>query len=721
MTSKSLFFKGMKQDFEQRIWLPVIFFITGFLCLEIVLISRLEAWSENVNFAERIHSYLLNEFFAPHAEIMLLTIIVAALSALSGFAFMHSAKRLDVYHSLPIKREVLFWQRFCYGILYYVVPLVLHVLICVLICVANGIAGKAVLLQAVWFTLGQIIFYITFYAVVITAVCLTGNIVISVLGAGLLSIYSLGLYALQMALMEKFFTTYHYMGAKGMIPAISPGHIFFQLVVSIENSSDPFVKYTDYVGDYVKLVCMAVIYTGIALFLYKKRPTEAAGRTIAFSVTEPVIKAVIVIPASFVSGYIFDGIFYNSRGYGWFLFGVIFGFLLACPIMEIIFRKDVKALGKHPMQLLFNGVCVMAIFGLFRFDLFGYDSYLPKETEVESYAVSFGSAPYIYIYNQNMTNYRMEHMVITDNADTRRLIESGVAATRKTRLSEMGLEQESSDYYDSMLVKYQLKNGKAVYRNYLVNLADEQVLQDMAATCDTMEYKLGVYPVLQEGRSDNYVGLLLNYAYGIDSVSLSKEQMETFVETYKRELTNFKFEEFLTEYPVANLAFAVKLAETEDGYVMRQLATKDFGIDDYDEEESGYTIYPSFTQTIALLKEYGVDVYKGVAAEDVISIIVEDNTLEADDHDGLLTKMAVVEYTAEAGQQEEIAQILPGLVQEQLLNGFMEKGRVEEYINVCVRYDMNGREEYEYAVIQKGMMPAFLSEELEAKKKEIQK
>ena len=41
MTSNNLFFKRMKQDLGQRVWIPVLLFIVGILCRELTLVSEL--------------------------------------------------------------------------------------------------------------------------------------------------------------------------------------------------------------------------------------------------------------------------------------------------------------------------------------------------------------------------------------------------------------------------------------------------------------------------------------------------------------------------------------------------------------------------------------------------------------------------------------------------------------------------------------------------------
>ena len=719
MTSKNSFFKSMKQDLEQRIWLPVVFFIIGFLCLEVTLVSRFDIWQDRADFVERMTRYLMNSFFSPGSGFMILTVAVAVVSAISGFMYMHSAKKLDVYHSMPIKREKLFLRQYVYGILYYIVPLVFHALICFAICAAHGMAGGMILGQIVGFVLVQILIYLTCYSVAVAAVVLTGNLVISVLGSAILFFYSLVLAALKFTLTNQFFMTYYDNGTRNHvmdIPTFSPVHLIIKMTYAMDQVDTSYLNYTDHMGYYGKLVLMAVIYTAIALFLYKKRPTEVAGKTMAFSFTEPIVKTMVVFPSAFMSGYLFSNFASSNNELAWFIFGCVFGFVIACPLMEVIFQKDVKAVLAHPLQIVFNGACVIGVILVLYFDTFGYDTYIPEADKVESYAVSFSEMPYIYINYGNAVEYRLENMEITDNESVRMLLEHAAEVTCPARTGKLSVEEDQDVYYSSLVVRYNLKNGETVYRSYLINFADEQVMQWMEEVCDSMEYKLGAYPVLAESHEKNYIGVILEYAYASESIQLSEEKMQQFVDTYQRELTNLTFEEMLTEVPVANLSFAKANPDVELTYTMDQKATRVYSMGtgfEYYSEESGYEIYPSFTQTIALLEEYGATIVNEIPAEDVITLTVVDDHLEVDDFDGQLTKQIELEYRVTEGQTEEIGQILSSIVSNQLTGNLCARERVEENIYVDIHYYYDGQERYTSGYILKGMIPAFLQEDIE--------
>lgn len=716
MTSKNLFFKRMKQDLEQRIWLPVIFFIICFLSMEMTLVSRLDSWSGRTDFVERFTRYVTESFFVANNGLAVLTMIVAVVSAISGFAYMHSSKKLDVYHSIPIKRESLFLQQYCYGIIYFLVPMIIHVLICFGISVANGVAVATIFGQVCEFVLVHLLMYLAVYAVTLVAVCLTGNIVISVLGAGILLFYSCVLEFLKHELMAKFFETYYGSEYTISIWAFSPVHLILNMVSEGEDAG--------YIGFYIKLVLMAVVYTVAAVLLYKKRPTEAAGKTMTYPVTEPVIKTMVVFPSAIGCGFLFAGIISNSNEFAWFVFGCVFGFVIICPLMEVIYRKDVKAVFHRPLQIVFNGVLVIAVVFIFQFDLFGYDTYIPAENKVESYAIAMPKLNYINT-DYSSTNYCMENMKITDNDSVRMLLEHGAELTRPARTDK--LDVESGDYYFAdLVVRYNLKNGKSVYRSYLVNTKDAKVMQWVGDMYNDMAYKQGSYPILTEEETENYVGILLDYAYYSESIQLSQDRMQKFLETYKWELSQKTFKELMEEYPVAQLAFAKKYAEdneytypmVEEKYAISTVYSEGTTFE-YGSTQSGYKIYPSCKQTIALLEEYGARIVNEIPVEDVVSIRIEDYTREVYDKDGLYTKVVELEYKREDGEQAKIAQVLSAIKRNQLVNALLGIDRTEDNIDVRITYYYDNKEMSKNCSFLKGRIPASVLTDLDAAAKEL--
>ena len=106
--------------------------------------------------------------------------------------------------------------------------------------------------KACEFILVQMLIYLATYAVAILAVCLTGNIVIGVLGSAVLLLYSYILEFLKHELMYKFFETYYGSEYALKIWAFSPVHLMLDMINEGEEKG--------YTGYYVKLAIMAIIF-----------------------------------------------------------------------------------------------------------------------------------------------------------------------------------------------------------------------------------------------------------------------------------------------------------------------------------------------------------------------------------------------------------------------------------------------------------------------------
>lgn len=724
MTSKNLFFKRMKQDFEQRIWLPVIFFILGFLTMEMPLISTLHNWKGRLDYLSRAREYLLDNFFAPNVAFIAIAVCVAVVSAISGFAYIHSAKKLDLYHSLPVKRQTLFAQQYVYGVIYYLVPHLLHILICMVICITNGVFSAEVLVSILWMIPIQLLVYLVSYSTVVLAVCLTGNVVISILGSVILLFYSLIVNWLKSASMNYFFETYYGIDNEFIIPAFSPVHMIYNMVMDMVSNFDIQLVYGEYWVHYVKLLIAAAIYTGLALFLYCKRPTEVAGNTMAFRISESVIKTMVVIPISIVAGFFIDSMFGSGDSFTWFVVGAVFGFLLACPLMEVIFRKDVKAIFQHPLQIAFNGVCVVGLVVILQFDLLGYDTYVPDADKVESYAIGFSAIPTVHSSDGEIGySYRLEEMEIRDNESACKLLEHAAEVTRPMRKGELTEAVEAGDWATTGVeVVYKLKNGKQIYRSYVINMADEEVLGWVNDTYCDMEHRLAVYPVLQDGAEERYVGLQVESTFGDSQAYLSDAEMKAFVEAYRFDLMSLQLDDLREEYPVAELTFLVDAEGNSEEEKATQVVAEtveyyygngEFGKDYY--QEYGYRIYPFFTRTIELLESFGVEIKNVIPAEDILSMTVTDYTREVYDNDGYMTKVAEVVYTNETDHTKQIEEILPCLLQGGYYRSFAIESGSEENIDVSIRYlSEYGFENHVYCEFKKGEMPDFVKQDLDA-------
>ena len=132
MTSGSLYFKLLKEDFRRRLWAIALVFLAFFFTLPIGLALNMEN-AANSNYY-RYNDYepfiqdaamtdlqyktrllelktevVLNGVEYGNGMIAFLMIIAAVVIGVSSFAYLHNKKKVDFYHSIPVRREALFW------------------------------------------------------------------------------------------------------------------------------------------------------------------------------------------------------------------------------------------------------------------------------------------------------------------------------------------------------------------------------------------------------------------------------------------------------------------------------------------------------------------------------------------------------------------------------------------------------------------------------------
>ena len=736
MTSKNLFFKLVWQDFKKRIWCPIIIFLIYFLGMELRLfhyLDRIEKYPSDYNYTMK--DYLANEFFAPSQNYTMtcLTIVIGVLCALSGYAYLHSKKQLDTYHSMPVKREILFLSRYVSGFIMFLIPAMIHTFASLLLGAAHGAFSVHGVVNAIGFLGVQILCFLLLYSITIIAVCLTGNMIVSILGTCVLAGYSTIISYLSFLMYEKFFYTFAYVSEEELL-AFSP----IGMIIKLHNYAH---EYYDMNGGFsygsiltysMVILLAVVVFTLLGLWLYKKRATEAAGKPIAFGIAEPFIKAMVVIPVSIFLGLIIQG-FVSSHSFGCFIFGVAFGFFVIALVMEIIFRLDIKCAFCHWKQLVFNGVCVVLIVVIFKYDVLGYNTYVPSDKELSGCAISIEGLMDISLEERMQKNgyrytsamdYRFDNMNVIDNPSAMALARKAASGNLQRTVIDYyeGIE-ETPEYkeilekevgYREIVFQYTKKNGKQVYRQYLIDISDEETLGFLSEVFADSDYKLGAFPILTNGWKKEY-----SYAYCDSndysgSVKLSPERQAKLFEVYQSELLDLSLGEVMEEIPLGNIEFQLK----------------GFSMNEYGGNEEGYKIYPSFLATIELLKEYGFDYTKKLTAEQAKEIRVskycDDDVLFGDNGDVAIAAQKTYSNEVEINytDMESKAAILACVVNRELLSGISYYYDMEESEEeIIAYYDDNSVEELGYYCFSKENKPQFIdadmAKKIEEKKQEI--
>ena len=638
MTSKSLFFKLLKEDFKVRIWtlaVSILIFFFSHIVGTAMMLSMYKynsAFSEptdllsyKVEFVQTFYSYIgiKNPLFA------FIFVVLAVIVAMSGFSYLYSKKKVDMYHSLPVRREVLFFVKILNGILIVILPYIVCSFIASLLVLVN--MGDAGIIVTTFFSVAEwILLFIFNYTIVIFAIMLTGNMLIGILACGFLNFYAPAFSQLISGYEITFFDTYYKVGfiAEKVLLKLSGIMVIFGVFDGRLREKMLIAV----VGSIVLLV--------INLLLYKNRASESAGKSISFNIIKLPIKFMIVIFMSMLM-YLFGYVMMNNS-IAWGVFGAVSAGIITHCIMEIIYNQDFKKIFAKKLQMLICIVISLFVAAVFQFDIFGYDRYIPKVSDISSAAVvsDFLESNASQYFNEmgfhNETRYdSITNIEYASDNDIESMLmremnikdKEAVVALAKLGVANLSSEWRADSISERVLISYKLKSGKKVQRVY--NIDFDAAIKELSSIYDDEGYKTGMYPILSED-SKNIVSVDFNGIRDNDKQLTSENgDLAKLAEVYKKELLSLKYDTKVKSYPFASIRF-------NDAYEQKILDAvyKDRGnYGDYSSDSKYadlmdyvgyYPVYPEFKETVAMLKEMGVDVKEKMSVEDIDRIEVSE-------------------------------------------------------------------------------------------------
>lgn len=781
MTSKTLFTNLQKEDMKNRIWVLALGALL-FLVLRVVgFMMMIERWlSQDYSLARNIILVYLEEELMPGSEsIFALALIMAVLCGITGFSFLFSKRKVDFYHSLPVRRDTLFLAHYVNGIIIYVVLYFVSWLAVLFICGTNGLLTGRII-QIALVALGtDILFYLLIYHVVILAVLLTGNLLISFCATGVFFFLAPWIETIFYGYQSSYFSTYfvnhydwnsdqQYYNSIGMVLSriFSYGHAkgsmaqYLSPVTAYMSTNREFARKMEISLLFVLQLLIAAAVVIVSFLVIRKinaiRPSEGAGRAVVFQKIKMPVKIVIMVVGSMTTGLFFAKTGVDIQG-AWLWFGVILGILLFHCIMEICFEFDIQAVLFHKRQCLITALAALSMVAVFRYDLFGYDTYLPKEDSIHTVSVDLQDIErdlnYYKITEEEGDNSYLDksYMLLDRNAmeeiskvyelakacvsryENRSNYKSTVEAVPLVTQpiveeDAIAISQEQrveEETYTNIVIKYNLKSGRQVYRSYSMPL--QEVFDMMDAIYCQEEYKRGGYQLYttKEHVQKVYIEDKWNTTVLND---FSKEEMSTLIDTYLEELSGLSLKKMKSEYPVAFFNVEYKVPGDEKYYNVCR-----------------YKIYPSFVKTIAFLQERSVpaEVFKAEIDSDTVRGMTVTRYEQADPiTKEPLNNYATVTYgqwdTSDAAvrpidsqgqeadtekdkeQQEKINRICENIVATSLTDGNNILYNMDSGYEVTLKMEKSGVTTYGYCYFEKNKIPDFLTEDLDRQMEETE-
>lgn len=504
MTSKNLFFNMMKEEMKQKIWVIASTILMLFFAFPITTLLRLEE-SYDIN---DIRGAFTDGVTLDNPFIMIVTLIIAFFFAMQGFSYLHSKKQIDLYHGIPVKREMMFAVKYVSGVVLYLIPFVVFAGVSMAIFAVKGIpVFENPFLQTFFqMLIVTVAFYLLTYTIMIIGVLLTGNKVISIFSIFAIMVYGPVICSTWQFMANEFWVTQYMqyrMDVWNVMKWTSPLAVYLMTVMEAITSQNtgnvPMVL--------VPVAVLTLFFLVLAVKLHKTRKSESAGQAIAFPIMEPILKLLLVTPFSLMGG-IFFSMFSYRGGITWYVFGVVLSFLIGNALIEVVFAFDIRKAFSHKKIWLCNTILIVMVNLFFIMDISGYDTYLPKPEKIESMAVEFNYQGNNFGNYNNSNNYiidkdgnyigtaelQLDTMEIKDFTELYRLTEEQAAYMKsagRIQLMRSNGIREGCTYPGSMVIRYNLKDGNKVYRSYRIDFQEDAAA--ITKIYETPEYLFAAY------------------------------------------------------------------------------------------------------------------------------------------------------------------------------------------------------------------------------------
>lgn len=615
MKSKICSSKYVKTVSKGKGWIPAFLTLGFLLAFPVVSLLMIGNWrgsgytSEQMEF---LYENLWKDGFLLTGGFV--AVAAAVLNGINGFIYLYSKRQTDFYHSLPVKRSRMFWNRIYTGLVYYLVPYMIMVFLAICIGAARGFFSLKLMGEALALFGIHLIIYLLIYFSVVLILCITGNLLMGIFCMGMLYCYGPGLSLLLGGYRYGFYETYYIEKNYGLIrflrEYISPAGLINQFAEAYQKGEGMRL--------FMVLLVLTVLLTYLSYVAYLKRPSESAGSPMVYRGAAFIVKIMVVIPCGLGAGYFFYLIPISSMKTFWWIFGLILGTVLSHGFMETAYQMDFHCFFKKKIQLLAAGLIVAACAMVYETDLFHYDSYVPPKEKLASVSVDMN------MFSNNMGTYIKEvedgiYQVGMESADWD-LREYSVSGKKEIgdktynafcsiaeKQKERGKKYEKGDHIvegtnsDIVLktgVMYKLKSGKKIYRNYRINAIESQeLIQCLYEEENLKDNVLDMLDLGTEYLDEMYFNAADGRGYMI--FQEQKEKWAELLEALKKDIEGAGAESF-TGIPCCSIQLTYSLpgVMSVSTLVPGEENRKEYAY-------STINVLPEYTHTLSVLEETG--------------------------------------------------------------------------------------------------------------------
>jgi ABC-2 type transport system permease protein len=462
----------LRQNIRSLSWIGIIYFLILLFILPLQFILSYDSQNQYRNYYEQNLFAIMDPIQA------FLMFIVPVLLAMVLFRYLHMKGSADFYHSLPVKREELFLQNVLYGMFILIVPVLLTGIL--LISFYDVIhVFPTISVGEIWNWMGitilfnLFVFFISVFVAMITGITAIHAVITYVFFVLPFGVFSLSVFNIQYFLFG--FSTDYYL--KSNIERLVP------FVRAAELQRMPLTGKEALVYGMI-----TIVFSILALVVYKYRKIESAQQPIAFQKLQPIFKYGVATCCLLIGGFYFGE---SKNQLEWVLFGMVSASLIGFFIAEMVLAKTWRIFNKWKGYVFF--LTSFAVIGLlFHFVGSKFEQKLPNLADVERVYIG----DFVMFLNEDLSGNMYEfdsnyNFFLKDKKN----VEAVYKFHKDIINSREQLEGASYQNTRSVSIGYELKNDKMLIREYQVPIDLYNDYFEEIAITD--EYKYNHYPLLR--------------------------------------------------------------------------------------------------------------------------------------------------------------------------------------------------------------------------------
>lgn len=377
----------------KRSWAQTLLFgIAQFFAINVYFALYLNNHLRRTNY-ELAYEYLVEESYLT----ALIVICCAIFAAFSATNYLNTRRNANFVHSLPLRREALYFTKYANGALTFILPFTLNILILTAFMFFSGILIKELPQMLVVYYFKYLIWFFLFYAIAyVVSMISSGNVVKFLLtAAAIYYLPAMYIFLINFVSESSIHINISYFDKESIYSILSPGIKIFEELIS--------EKFYLSATSLALRILFAAALTLLGLWIYLRRRNENTEKTIIFPTLGHVLKYVVMLPLTIAAGF---GFYYlsDSSSAIWAVFGLICGAVLSFMLINCILTKNTGEMFKKPLSLaIYCTIFGVLLFGL-RFAIARTDNYIPDSDDIKFAEIALDYLPLTAYTEKNEIN-----------------------------------------------------------------------------------------------------------------------------------------------------------------------------------------------------------------------------------------------------------------------------------------------------------------------------